>query len=142
MADPFVAVVVSVPEEYFSDDDDICLGAGKFVCARLESHLIRTGHSIPDWVKGGCEEDWGVYYESHRDSERFDYAICFFDVSKDEVQREMLVQYGRRIPFLKSLFTKPDPLGPNHHLHHTMQEFGKTFGSSRMLTKPQLEAEY
>lgn len=61
MAESFVALIVSVPDEHFPEDDDICLTAGNFVCSKLETHLIRHGHSIPDWIRGGCNEDWGVY---------------------------------------------------------------------------------
>jgi hypothetical protein len=88
---PWVAVVVRVPEKYFSDNDDICLQASKFVCSRLESHLIGHGHKIPNWVRGGCEEDWGVYFESQRDGQTFDYAVGFFPVAQGESQCYMAV---------------------------------------------------
>lgn len=78
MKEPFVAVVVSVPEEHFSDEDDICLAAGNFVCAGLETHLTENGHSIPDWIHGGCNEDWGVYFESKLKETIYQYHICFF----------------------------------------------------------------
>jgi hypothetical protein len=142
MSDPLVAVVVRVPDEYFPDDDDICLTAGNFVCSRLETHLIRHGHSIADWIRGGCEEDWGVYFESEFDAERFDYAICFFPVPGDEEQYQMVIQYRRKYPLRKRLLSKPRQLEADHHLHKTMKQFGKTFNSSRMLTQSQFEAEY
>ena len=50
MSDRFVAVVVSVPDEHFSDEDDVCLAAGNFVCGRLEPHLLQNGHTIADWI--------------------------------------------------------------------------------------------
>ncbi len=141
MSDPLFAVVVSVPEEHFPDDDDICLTAGKFVCRRLESHLIQYGHTIADWIRGGCEEDWGVYFESQRDDEVFAYMICFFPDAVGKVQCLMAVQYYLKIPFLKRFFKRPAQLGNDHHLHQTMQEFGNTFSSSRMLTQSQFDAE-
>jgi hypothetical protein len=142
MYDPLVAVIVKVPGDYFPDDDDIALTAGKFVCSRLESHLVHHGHSIPEWVRGGCDEDWGVYFESQKHGERFDFAICFFGNPVGEFQDQMIVQYGPLTPFLKSLFKRPTDLGEGHHLHKTMDEFGKSFSASRMLTKSQFEAEY
>jgi hypothetical protein len=142
MSEPLVAVIVAVPEEFFPDDDDICLTACNFVCARLESHLVRHGHSIADWIKGGCEEDWGVYYESQRDTERFAYAISFFPVATGERQCYITVQYRLKVSFLKRLFRKRSQLGSEHPLHKTMEEFGTVFRSSRMLTQSQFDAEY
>ena len=141
MSDIPVAVVVSVPEKYFPDDDDTCLTAGKFVCGRLESHLIQHGHKVADWIHGGCEEDWGVYFESQKADELFDYNICFFPDAVGKVQCLMVVQYHLKVPFLKRLFKKPRQLGMDHHMHHTMREFGSTFTSSRILTQSQFDAE-
>ena len=59
-----VAVVVNVPETHFAEKDDISLAAGKYVCTKLEAHLVQNGYSIPARIRGGCDEDWGVYFES------------------------------------------------------------------------------
>lgn len=142
MKEPFVAVVVSVPEEHFSDDDDICLAAGNFVCARLETHLTQSGHSIPDWIHGGCNEDWGVYFESKLKETVYQYHICFFPGLNDITQNQILIQYHVRLPFLKRLFRKPAELLPDDPMHETMQSFGRIFGASRMLTQMQFQTEY
>lgn len=93
MSDPYVAVVVKVPEEYFPDGDDICLTAGNYVCARLESQLSDHGHSVPKWIQGGCEEDWGVFFKSHWKDQAFAYSICFFPVETGQPQCWMMIQY-------------------------------------------------
>jgi hypothetical protein len=142
MKEPFVAVVVSVPEEHFSDEDDICLTAGNFVCSRLETHLTQSGHSIPDWIQGGCNEDWGVYFESNRNGKIYQYHICFFPGPNDNTQNQMLIQYHVRQPFLTRLFRKPPELLPDDPLHETMQSFGRLFAASRMLTQVQFKNEY
>lgn len=143
MPDCFVAVVVPVPDELFDDDDDdICLKAGNFVCARLETHLVQHGHAIPGWVNGGCDEDWGVYFASECAAETFEYHICFFPQSTVDHGCQMMIQYHRRVRLWKRLFTKPRAIGANHHMHETMHRFGETFESSIFLTQSQLDSEY
>jgi hypothetical protein len=140
MPDSFVAVVVAVPEDYFPDDDDICLTAGRFVCAKLETHLVQHAHSIPDWIQGGCDEDWGVYFESKIDDATIQYNICFFPGPQNAVQNQMMIQYHMRLPFLKRLFRRPPEVLPESPLHEIMRSFGKLFSASRMLTQSQFES--
>jgi len=142
MTEPFVAVVVTVPDEYFPDEDDICLTAGRYVCAKLETHLVQHGHTIPDWVQGGCDEDRGVYFESQLNETTFQYTICFFPGSPGTTQNQMLIQYDAVLPFLKRLFRKPPELLPDHPIHETIRSFGNLFSDSRMLTQAQFEREY
>ena len=139
MTEAFVAVVVTVPEEHFPDEDDICLTAGNFVCAKLESHLVQHGHLIPDWIQGGCDEDWGVYLESKLNDTTFQYHICFFPGPLGTTQSQMLIQYNARLPFMKRLFRKPAELFPERPIHETMRSFGNLFNSSQMLTEFQFE---
>jgi hypothetical protein len=142
MSDPLMAVVVRAPDEYFPDNDDICLTAARFVCSCLESHLIQHGHDIAEWVGCGCEEDWGVHFESQHNGERFEYSICFFPAPAGDAQCYMAVQYRLHIPWPRRLFKRPRPLDGGHHLHQTMQEFGRTFSSSRMLTQSEFDIAY
>ncbi|MFO1094572.1 MAG: hypothetical protein U0992_14895 [Planctomycetaceae bacterium] len=142
MSDRVVAGVVAVPDETISDEDDIWLAAGKFVCSKLESHLAQHGHSIPDWIHGGCDEDWGVYFESVLNETAFRYQICFFSCPPDAAQNQMVVQYHVRQPLLSWLFRKRAELHFDHPMHETMRSFGKLFSASRMLTRSQFESEY
>lgn len=142
MSEPYFAVVVSVPAEHFPDDDALCLTAGKFVCARLETFLLEKGHRIAEWVRGGCDEDWGVYFETQRGSDTFEYSICFFPTLSHTPQTHMMIQYHPKTPFLRRLFATPHRLDANHYMHETMREFGQTFESSRMFTQPQFDKEY
>lgn len=142
MAESFVAVAVAVPECRFPDEDEICLAAGRFVCEKLESYLVHHGHSIPEWIQGGCDEDWGVYLESKQNETTFEYCICFHPGPKNTTQDQMLVQYHMRPPLLKRLFRKPAPLLPDDLMHQTMRTFGDLFSSSRMLTRLELEKEF
>ena len=142
MTESCVAVVVSVPEEHFPEEDDVCLTAGKFVCAILESHLMQHGHSIPQWIQGGCNEDWGVYFESQLKETGYQFQICFFPGPQNTPQVQMLIQYHLRLSFLKRLFRKSAELSPYDPMHETMKLFGCRFSTSRILTKSQLENEY
>ena len=142
MTDSIVAVVVTVPDEQFPNGDDICLTAGKFVCGRLESHLVQHGHSIPNWIQGGCEEDWGVYLESVFNETKFQYHICFFPGPENTTQNQMLIQYHVRLSFIRRLFGRPAELSPHHPIHEVMGTFGALFRGSRMLTQSQVESEY
>ena len=142
MADSFVAVVVTVPEEYFKDEDDICLAAGNFVCGQLESHLVQHGHAIPNWIQGGCDEDWGVYFESILDETAFRYHTCFFPSPLDIPQYQLIIQYHVRLPFIKRLFRRNVQLLADDPMHETMRTFGDKFRPSRMLTVSQFESEY
>lgn len=141
----YVASVVAVPEEYFSDEDDTCLQAAKFVCSRLERQLLLAGHHVENWIKGGCAEDWGVYYESTYQDEAFQYRIIFFPDERRAEQRLVAVQFHRKRPktgFLKWLFSKPAPLRTAESLQPLMEALGKEFDEYRMLTSKEFDHEY
>jgi len=141
----YVALVVAVPKEYFSDDDDICLQAAKYVCARLEQQLVRAGHRVEEWTKGGCAEDWGVYYESTFQNGVFQYAIHFFPDERGPEQRLIAVQFNHKPPrsgFLKWLFGKPSAFRAARSLQGLMELLGREFEEYRMLTKAQFDREY
>lgn len=143
MPDRFVAVVVSVPDECISDDDDIVQAAGQFLLRRLKLHLIQNGHTIANWIEDGCIEDLGgVYLESQCGKETFDYLICLVAGPSDDGEWQMTIQYDLKTPFLKRLFTKPRELSAVHHLHETLREFGHTFRTSRMLTQSEFAKEF
>ncbi|KAA0142988.1 hypothetical protein V6x_16820 [Gimesia chilikensis] len=140
--DPYVAVVVRIPEDYFSDEDEICLEAATYVCTLLEEHLIQDGHTVPEWYQGGCSEDWGVYFETILSDEKIEYGIMFFPEEKGAEQRSIMVRYLPWQGFWKSLFFKQPDLAAAHPLHESMERFGKQFESYRMLTQSQLDQEY
>lgn len=142
MKEPFVAIVVAVPEEQFSDDDDICLAACSFVCTKLEKHLTQNGHSVPTWSRGGCNEDWGAVFESQLNGTTYRYYICYGPGQTDNALNQMLIQYQLRHPILQRIFGKSSDLSPDDPLHETMQSFGRLFDASRMLTRTQFESEY
>ncbi|MBI1248640.1 hypothetical protein GC197_12470 [bacterium] len=142
MPESFVAVIVSVPEEYYSDDDELCHAAGNYVCEKLQSHLVDRRHSIPRWIEGGCEEDWGVYFESEFNQTRFQYYLCYFPGPVQQEDYGILVQYSINGPFLSRLFGKPPVITPSDPMQETMRLFGNLFHESRMLTQSQLDREY
>ncbi len=142
MTDPFVAIVVTVPEEFFPDDDEICLTAARFVCGQLQSHLVDEGHSIPAWIDGGCDEDWGVYFESQLNESKFEFHIAFFPSPRDAPQNQMVVQYHLCRSLISRLIRKDTQLQADHPMHETMRAFGRKFGASQMLTQSQFRREY
>ena len=142
MKEPFVAIVVSVPDEQFSDDDDICRAACNFVCTRLEKHLTQNGHSVPSWSRGGCHEDWGAVIESQLNETTYRYHIYYGPGQSDNTLNQMLIQYQRSQPILNWLFGKSSDLLPDDPLHETMESFGRLFSASRMLTRTQFGKEY
>lgn len=142
MNEDFVAIVVSVPDQYFSDDDDVCLAAGNFVCQQLEAHLAACGHVISPTNSGGCEEDWGVYFRSEWNKRRFDYYIHFFPAPDRTPQNLLLVQYHLRRIFRQWLLRQACRLGPDDPMHETMRTFGELFEHSRQLTQAEFDREY
>lgn len=142
MENSFVAVVLTVPKEYFHDGDDLCLTACRFVCVELGEHLARLGHSIPNWIQGGCDEDWGVYFESMLNGTTLQYYVSFFPSPRGDIQNQIMIQYQVRRPLLRRLLGKSSYLPPDHSIHETMRSFGDVFGKSRMLTKSQFDSEY
>jgi len=142
--EPYAALVVMVPEEHFSDEDDICLQAATYVCSRLEHHLLQAGHEVADWLKGGCAEDWGVYYESMFQDQKFQYQITFFPDERGPEQRLIAVQFNQKsqTSLLKSFFGKPQPFRAAPSLRHVIEDVGREFEEHRMLTKAQLDGEY
>jgi hypothetical protein len=134
--DPYVAVAVMVPEDHFSDEDGICLQAASHVCSRLEHRLLEAGHTV---------EDWGVYYESAFQDQKFQYMIMFFPDERGAEQRLIAVQFepkSKRIGFLKALFGKPPPFEAAPSLASLMEVVGGDFEEHRMLTKTQFDHEY
>ncbi len=142
MSEGSVAVVVTVSEEHFSDDDCVCINAAKHVCAKLRTHLLQQGHLVPDWIQDGCDEDWGVYFESKLNDKTFEYHICFFAGPSGTTQNQMLIQYRIRRTLMQRLCRKSNELPPDTPMHETMRSFGELFCASRMLTQTQFVSEY
>jgi len=137
MSDLFVAVIVTVPNELFSVDDDISLKAAHFVCDRLAEHLANEGHTISSLYKGGIDEDWGVDLGSTRNKESFYFQISAAPNSSDNGERQMVISYSREDSLFKWLFSKQSVYDAEHHMHESMSKFGEKFESSSMLTMQQ-----
>lgn len=135
--EPYVAVVVSVPAQYFADDDDICHAAGTHVAQALQACLVKAGHQIPDWVEGGCREDWGVYLESEIAAKTMRYAIEYFPHLSPDQEEQMMIQYDERpgCPDSRRPLLADDPL------HDTMRGFAEGWPSHRLLTQADLERD-
>ena len=143
--EPYAALVVMVPEEHFADEDDICLQAATHVCSCLERHLLQAGHQIEDWLRGGCAEDWGVYYESTFEGKTFQYMIMFFPDDRGPEQRLIAVQFHskpRRTGLLRALFGKAPPFEAAPSLTDVMELVGRDFEEHRLLTKAEFDHEY
>lgn len=135
---PFVALVVSVSNDHFPDEDDICLVAGTYLARQLESHLAGNGHTVPDWIRGGCAEDWGVYLESRKGKDRYQYRIMFFPRGSDD--RSMAIQYGIKLGFWRRLLRGQPALCIDDPLHLVMWSFGTNNERPQLLTKEQIDA--
>ena len=61
--EPYAVLAVDLDPQHFPDGDDICLAAGSYLARELGTFLKQHGHDIPDWIQGGCEEDFGVVLE-------------------------------------------------------------------------------
>src|SRR5690606_35827460 len=131
----YVAVIVGGPSDFSSEGDDLSLTTGRLVCTRLGDHLTRNGHTIPEFVKRGCDDDWGVYFESTDGEETFQFYIGYFPGDKRTDPGMMFVRYYLKRPFLELLFSEPERTPPRHSLHATMKEFGEAFAYSRMLSE-------
>lgn len=137
--DPAVALVVHVPDEYFSDDDDICRQASLHVCGRLAAYLLNLGHTEEDWVRGGCVEDACVIYETAWQGREYHYCIHYFD------QNQMAIQFDlgfRERSGWKSWFGPALTVPAPAEFAGVMEGFGATFQSHRMLTKSEFAREY
>jgi hypothetical protein len=137
---PFAALVVSLPEQHFSDDDDICAGATTDLAVHLEAHLVEKGHSIPDWIQGGCAEDWGTYLRSRKGEVRYDYQIMFFPRGSDA--RSIAIMYGVRVGFWRRLFGRQPRLEASDPLHQVLWEFGAKYERPQLVTQAQIDAEH
>lgn len=135
---PYAVLLVRLPAEFFSDSDHLCLTAGTHIAQELGSHLEKHGHTIPVWVRGGCEEDWGVYLESEEADSRYQYAVGFFPDSNDS--RTMAVHYERKVGFWRRLLRGCPPLEIHDPIHDAMRSFGTRYEFSELLTEEQFES--
>ncbi len=140
--DPSVAVVVRVPEDYFSDDDDICIEACMHVCGLLEEQLMASGFEIPDWIRGGCAEDWGVYYECRDSAVRYVFSIGFFPCANAEPQDRIFVQYHLKEPRVLGLLSRNKTVPLDDKMQQALIEFSRSFPDSEFFSEPQFEAVY
>ena len=136
--EPYAVLIVRLPSEYFLVDDELCHATGTHIAQELETHLEKHGHTIPDWVKGGCEEDWGVYLESEKGDSRYQYAIGFFPDSDDG--RTMAVHYERKVGFWRKLLRGCPPLEIHDPIHDAMRSFGARYELSELLTQEQFDS--
>lgn len=136
---PFAALLLSLPQEYFPDDDDIRVKATEHVCRQLEAHLLANGHCIPDWVRGGCQEDWGVCLRSQRGEVHYDYQIKFYPRGNDT--RSLAIMYGTNVGFWRRIFHCQPQLGADDPLHQVIWEFGAKHERPQLLTQAQVNAD-
>jgi hypothetical protein len=132
-SDSYAVLAFSLPEEHFPDDDDICRTAGKHIASELGPYLEKCGHSIPDWVKGGCEEDAWVHFESERRDVRYEFTIQFFPRGRRDT-RSMAVCYGVRVGFWQRLFHGYPVLATDDPIHEHMRTFGATQEGAELMT--------
>jgi hypothetical protein len=142
--EPYSVLALTLPAEFFPDEDDIARKAGVHVATRLGNHLAERGHSIPDWVRGGCEEDACVYLESEREGVRYDYVIVFFgrEAGRGSDCRWMAVQYGTRVGLWARLWSRQPQLRVDDPIHEVLREFGATHERFELLTQSEFRKEY
>jgi len=134
------ALVFSLASKYFSDDDDICTTAGTHIAEQLGTHLQEHGHNIPEWIQGGCKEDWGVYLESQKDDVRYQYQIMFFP--RDDDTQSMAVVYGIKVGLWRRLFRGQPEISIDDPLNKVLREFGIGFERVELLTQKQFDEQY
>lgn len=139
--DSYAAIAFSLPVEFFPEDDDIARTAGLHIAKELGSFLENNGHTIPEWVRGGCEEDAWVYFESQRGDVGYSYDILFFPRSKNDTE-SMAVRYGLRVGLLRGLLGRYPPLPPDDPVHEEMKRFGVRFDGFEFLTGSEFDARY
>jgi hypothetical protein len=139
-ADSHAAVAFSLPEQYFPDGDDVCATAGTYVAKELEIHLEKHGHSIPEWVKGGCQEDAWVYLESRRDDVIYYYGIMFFPRSSDA--QSMAVRYGIKVGFWRRIFGAESQLSANDPIHELLRSYAAKHEKVEILTAREFDSRY
>jgi hypothetical protein len=138
--EPHAVLALTLPDQYFGDDDAYCLAAGTHIAKTLGQHLEAHGHVIPDWVRGGCKEDAWVHFESESNGVRYEYAIVFFP--REDHSSWMAIQYGLRMPFWKRLFGRKPKLTAKDPIHRVLAAFGQTHERSELLTEKQFAVEY
>lgn len=138
-ARPAVAVAFCLPDDYFPDDDDICVTAGKHIAEELDKHLTALGHTVPGWARGGCAEDWGVIMESCRGKLIYRYAIQFLGRGNDN--HSMVVMYYIKVPLIQRLLRSETSLAPNDPVHEEMRVFASKFSNPEVLTQKELDLE-
>ncbi len=137
-------LAVEPPDEAFSEDaedeDPYCIHVGMGVSRKLGAHLKQAGHSIPDWLGDGCEEDAWVHLESQVGDRHYVYTIVFFP--HDGHDSGMAIQYAQKFPLMKRIFRKPDAVESGDPLHQVLRDFGAGYDYSRMLTREEFDALY
>lgn len=137
---PYAVLAINLPEAYFPDGDDSCRLAGTYIAMELGTHLQKHGHTIPPWVKGGCQEDAWVYLESEHLGVRYAYTIVFFPRGDD--LRSMAIQYGVTVGWLKRLIGKQPKMPADDPIHDVLREFGARFEDSEFLTESEFASRY
>lgn len=133
-------LAIDLEDEHFPDDDPGCIHAGKFIAKELSIHLRAAGHSIPKWLDGGCEEDAWVHLESDFGERSYVYTIVFFP--RDEHQNGMAVQYELKNQFREIVSDGAARMTGDDPIHMILNEFGKRFDFSALMSREELDAEY
>jgi hypothetical protein len=135
----YAVLALTLAPEFFPEGDDICKFAGTHLAHELGEHLEKNGHKIPSWVRGGCQEDWGVYFESERQDVRYQYMIMFFP--RGDVHG-MAIQYDIRVGWFRRLFRGQPSIPMDDPIHEVLREFGTQYKDSELLTRPRFDALY
>ena len=108
----YAGIAVKLPGELFSDDDYLCIEAAMHLCFALKRQLLTNGHTVPAWVEDGCEEDWGVYFESELNGARYRYMIGIYPEQIGDEVNWVQILYEPTCGFFRSLFGKKPTIGP------------------------------
>lgn len=104
-----LCIAIQMNIKLFEDEDHLAIKACTELCKQLEEHLKEKKYSIPDWLQnGGCDEDWGVYYEAEINDIKL--KILFGYYPEDDLEDAILLRIYPYLPFFKSLFKKPKRL--------------------------------
>lgn len=130
----------NLPGDYFSDRDENCVQAGKFISEELSRHLIDWGHKIPDWIKNASPDNFSQYLESEKDATVFQYFILF--KPRETKVGRVAVRYKVKIGFWRTLFWGTEIIPCNSPIHEMMAEFGNKFDHSLRHSLSEYQALY
>ncbi|NOK62521.1 MAG: hypothetical protein GFH27_549333n9 [Chloroflexi bacterium AL-W] len=119
-------LVVAVDESLFAEEDPSSIKACNSVYLKVEAAILGKGLIVPSHLKGGCDEDWGVYSECSDGINHYVIAIGYYVDDPDRTDL-IAIKYHKKIKKWHRLWCCHVDCDDSDAIHKVMADVAKKY---------------